>query len=486
MSPVAVRVQENGLLLVLLTGYVALMVLIAWMGKRRTHGVLDYYVGGRSLGGAALGLSFFATYASTNSYLGFSSQAYSYGAPWLLIVPAAVLLSWLSWRFIAPRLREATAALDSITLPDFIGYRFRSPTARWMASLMVIFSSLLYMTAIYKGIGHLLELLLEISYPAAMALVVVIVVLYTSVGGFHSVVRTDVVQGLIMVVAAVLLFRGFRQAAGNAGSLAALRSGESTARLFDWSASIPLGVLLGVVIASTIKFVVEPRQLSRFYALEGPAAARVGMWVSTVVFLIVFALLTPIGLLAHAIPMEVTDTDMIVPQLLVGDGVSGVQAFGAFTRAFLLLALMSAAMSSLDSVLLVVASTCQHDVVERFWTPPSEGARVWATRGYVVLLASVTAVLALRPMGGIVELTSFSGALYGACFFPAVVLGLYWQRGSGAAVMMSFVIGIVTLIGWRYTPLAGALHQIFPAMAFSTLSYVLIALLPGGDESAED
>ncbi len=151
------------------------------------------------MGGVAIGLSFFATYSSTNSFVGYAGQAYSYGAPWLLLAPSAVMFSLIAWLWIAPRLREFTASLNSVTIPDFIGFRFGSNRARVLAALITIFASLLYMTAVFKGIGNLLEVFLEIPYEVAILLVFLIVVAYTALGGFISVVRTDVVQGVLMI-----------------------------------------------------------------------------------------------------------------------------------------------------------------------------------------------------------------------------------------------------------------------------------------------
>ncbi len=184
---------SNWLVLLLLGIFIALMVHHAWVGKRRTRGLVDYYVGGRSMGGVALGLSFFATYSSTNSFVGYAGQAYSYGAPWLLLAPSAVMFSLIAWHWVAPRLREFTASLKSVTIPDFIGFRFGSNKARLLAALITIFASFLYMTAVFKGIGNLLEVFLDIPYGAAIFLVFLIVVAYTALGGFISVVRTDVV-----------------------------------------------------------------------------------------------------------------------------------------------------------------------------------------------------------------------------------------------------------------------------------------------------
>ena len=144
--------------------------------------------------------------------------------------------------------------------------------------------------------------------------------------------------------------------------------------------------------------------------------------------------------------------------------------------AFLLVAMVAAAMSSLDSVLLVTAATTERDIVGVFRPGRDEAAELRATRLWVGVFAAVTATVALEPPGGIVRLTAFSGSLYGACFFPAILFGLYWRRGGGAAVLASFAAGLLVLFGWRYVPFAELLHEVFPALALSTAAYVVVAL----------
>jgi len=417
-----------------------------------------------------LGLSFFATYSSTNSFVGFSGQAYEWGAPWLLLVPFIVTMSLFAWMVVAPRLRFFAEELDSVTIPDFIGFRFDSIAARVLAGVLVVFASLFYMTAVFKGIGNLLETFLQIPYKTSIGMIFVIVMLYTMVGGFISVVKTDAVQGVVMSVAAVLLFTGTVSAAGGIGALRSLSAAPETSHLFEWGGGVGVAVLLGTLFASTLKFAVEPRQLSRFYALDGPDALKKGALISTGTFAVVYLLLVPVGLYARKIiPAGLSDTDLVVPTLLADPDV-----FGPTVGAFLVVAMVAAAMSSLDSVLLVLASTVERDIVGVFKPPKSDAAAVRATRLYVALFAAITAVIALNPPGSIVTLTVLSGSIYGACFFPAVVLGLYWDGGNGPAAISSFLVGVVTLLVWPMTPLGGALHQVFPALFFSLALFWLL------------
>jgi sodium/pantothenate symporter len=278
-------------------------------------------------------------------------------------------------------------------------------------------------------------------------------------------------------MAAVLLFGGTVAAAGGPGALSEVRAQPGGEALFTWGGGVEIPLLIGTMVAGLVKFAVEPRQLSRFFALEGPKAIRTGMWVSSITFGVVFALLIPVGIYARRLfPTGIEDTDLVVPTLLS-------EVFGPGTSAFLLVAMVAAAMSSIDSVLLVMASTTERDVVAVLTPGRSEEREMSWTRGWVALFAFITMLISLDPPGGIVQLTAFSGALYGACFFPAVVLGLHWRRGNGTAVITSFAVGIVVLLGWDLVPGSDVLHEIFPAMVLSTAAYAALAVM--GEDGAD-
>ena len=228
------NLREYWLVHSLLLLYSVMLAHHAWTGNRQTKGLADYYVGGRNMGGWVIGLSFFATYASTNSFVGFSGRTYEWGLPWLLFIPTSVLFALFAWLVVAPRLRAFTAAMDSLTIPDFIGFRFNSTAARVLAALIVIIASFFYMTAVFKGIGNLLETFLHIPYRVSIVIVFFIVMLYTVIGGFISVVKTDAVQGVVMILAAVLLFTGTVGAAGGLGAISEVRTQPGGEALFHW------------------------------------------------------------------------------------------------------------------------------------------------------------------------------------------------------------------------------------------------------------
>ena len=448
----------------LFAAYTAMLVWHARAGMRAGGTAAGYFVGGRKLGGAAIGISFYATFASTNSYIGHAGKGYEYGAPWLTMAVLLVAFAWLSWRLVAPRMRRFAAAWGSLTVPDFLAKRFASEGVRKAAAAVVAFASLLYLVAVFKGAGNLLQAFLGIPYEAAVGVTLALIVGYTAIGGFLSVVRTDVVQGLLMVLGSVLIFGFVTAAAGGVGAIAELPRQPQTAHLFTFDAALPFVVLLGIALAGSLKLLVDPRQVTRFYGLKDERSVRVGVWVAVAGILVIQFCLFPIGLYAHLLLEGVTDTDLIVPRL-VAEGI----VFPPLVRDFLLVAILAAAMSSLDSVLLVAASVTARD----FGPVPADDRRlVRRTRIGVVSYAAIAAAVALRPPGGIVELTIFSGSLFAVCFVPTILLGLHWRRGTARAALAAFASGIGVLCGWVILGLDETLHEVFPALAASTTAYV--------------
>jgi SSS family transporter len=460
---------------VLLLAYTCILLYNAYLGSRASGGLEGFYVGGRNMGGVMIGISFFATFASTNSYIGHAGKGYAYGLPWLLMALSLVLFTFLSWRWVGPKLRRFAAHWDALTIPDFLGSRFVAQDRdssghplRIASAIVIVFASLLYLIAIFKGAGHLFQQFLDVPYETAVGITLVIVVLYTSIGGFVSVVRTDVVQGVLMVLGAVTIFYFVTDAAGGVGSITQLSERADTEFLFELNGGIPFLVLMGISLSGSLKLLVDPRQLSRFYALKDERAVRQGIWVAVIGLALVQFCIFPVGVYAHLIMQGVTDTDLIVPTL-----VSDPAVFPLWAGDFLIVAIMAAAMSSMDSVLLVAASTLYKNIIEPI--RHSRRQLQW-TRLAVVGFAVFAAGLALNPPGDIVEITIFSGSLYAVCFFPAVVLGLHWRRGSATAVLASMLVGISVLLAWIALGYRDAVHEVFPALLASLTVYVSVSL----------
>jgi SSS family transporter len=454
----------------LLVIYVSVLFHNAYVGNKAATGVGGYYVGNRQLGGTVVGISFFATFASTNTFIGHAGKGYDYGVAWFTMAVLLVIFSWISWRWIGPPLRRFAAAWDALTIPDYIRGRILSnnPDAErhpllLLSASVIVFASILYLLAIFKGAGHLFQIFLGVPYEVALGVTLLVVVLYTSIGGFVSVIRTDAIQGVLMLIGAMTIFYFVTQAAGGVTSVAQLTDMPTKEHLFDLNGAVPFAVLLGVSLSGALKLIVDPRQLSRFYGLKSDAEVKRGMWIAVLGMALILACMFPIGLYAHLILDNVTDTDLIVPRL-----VNDPAIFPFWVTDLLIVSIVSAAMSSMDSVLLVASSTLYKNIIAPFKAIENE---VRWSRAAVIGFACVSAFMALNPPGDIVGITIFSGSLYAVCFFPPVVFGLYGRIASARTTLMSMILGMSTLILWITLGLSSLLHEVFPALLMSASVY---------------
>ena len=247
-------------------------------------------------------------------------------------------------------------------------------------------------------------------------------------------------------------------------------SKPSRAHLFDLDAAIPFVVLVGIALAGSLKLLVDPRQVTRFYGLKDERSVRVGIWVAVVGLLVIQFCLFPLGLYAHFLLDGVAETDLGVPTLVNDPGV-----IPPLVGDFLVIAILAAAMSSLDSVLLVAASVTSRDLLGG--RRREDRTVVSHTRIGVATFAVVAAAVALNPPGGIVEITIFSGSLFAVCFVPTILFGLHWRRGSANAALAAFLVGVVVLIAWLAAGLGDVVHEVFPALFASTTAYVVVSLV---------
>ena len=454
----------------LLVIYVSALFYNAYVGNKAATGVGGYYVGNRQLGGTVVGISFFATFASTNTFIGHAGKGYEYGVAWFTLAVLLIIFSWASWRWIGPPLRRFAAEWDALTIPDYIRGRILGDTPnadrhplQMLSASVIVFASILYLLAIFKGAGHLFQIFLGVPYEVAVGVTLLVVVLYTSIGGFVSVVKTDAIQGVLMLMGAITIFYFVTRAAGGLTAVSQLTDMPTKQHLFDLNGALPFAVLLGISLSGALKLIVDPRQLSRFYGLKSEAEVKKGMWIAVLGLTLILACMFPIGLYAHLILENVSDTDLIVPTL-----VNDPDIFPFWVTDLLIVSVVSAAMSSMDSVLLVASSTLYKNLIAPFHHVKNE---VRWSRMAVIVLALIAALMALNPPGDIVGITIFSGSLYAVCFFPPVVFGLYNKVASARVVLTSMILGMSVLVIWISLGLSTLIHEVFPALLVSALVY---------------
>jgi len=189
---------------VYLLGMLALGV-VAW---RTTASLSDYILGGRRLGPAVTALSAGASDMSGWLLLGLPGAFYAAGLNQIWIVLGLLLGAWANWRFVAAPLRRASARLDdALTIPDYLEQRFAdgSRALRLVSALVILLFFTFYVSSGLVSGALLFEKSFGLPYQQALLAGAAVIVAYTFLGGYLAVSWTDFVQGLLMLLALVVM-----------------------------------------------------------------------------------------------------------------------------------------------------------------------------------------------------------------------------------------------------------------------------------------
>ncbi len=469
----------NQSLAVSLTFFVYLggMLAIGIWSYRRTQNLSDYVLGGRSLGAWPSALS--AGASDMSGWLLLGMPGYAYVAGWESIWMAAGLFigTYLNWLIVAPRLRVASAqANDSLTLPDYFSNRFSDPMLiRVIAACFILLFFTFYTSSGLVAGGKLFESVFGLDYHLAVTLGTIAVVSYTMFGGYLAVVWTDLIQGLLMVVALILVPLVFLVDIGETPN--AILAAKGAALLDPWTDAD--GELLGWIsivslLAWGLGYAGQPHILARFKGIkdhgEVPAARRIAAsW--TLLGLAGAFLVGVTGIGYFQSPLE--DPEMVF-MLLVQEAV-----FHPVIAGVLLAAILAAIMSTADSQLLVCSSVLAEDVFKSFVCPDaSHKTLVRVGRLAVLLIALIAWSLAQNPDSSVLSLVAYAWAGFGAAFGPAVILSLYWPRMNARGCLAGILVGGVTVVIWKQ--LGGGifeLYEIVPGFLCSAVAIIGVSLL---------
>lgn len=471
--------------------YLAVCVGIGWHFRRRaSRGVDEFYVAKRSVPGWVVSLAFFSTFASTNTYIGQAGQAFASGLSWAWVGVLWTVFCMVSWLLLGPRLRNQTVGLRSVTIPDYFDFRYKSPLSkptRVLSALTILFATLWYMAGIAKGCAHLLETVLGVPYGWGVAAILGFTCLYTVMGGMYSVLWTDAVQGLMMLGVAIVMAAIPFVYAGGIGPLFERISEVSHVSaegvpigdgLVTFGGLVSVTYILGIGLSVGMKQIAEPRCLVRFYSIDNAAGMRFAM-IWTPIFLgVSLVCVMGLGALVHGMADEqeaahlIRNTDEVVGFMLAKFDNSTVSAI-------CITGLFAAGMSSLASVMLIVGTAAVGDI-RNLWLPAEQRSTVRWTRVAIVAYSAVVLLLTIYPPAGVVELTSFSGAVFAAGFFPAIFGGLYLKWGTGHGAFWSMLVGMAATLAWRFgvrfsVPGMRDVHEIIPAFCVSLAVYLAVS-----------
>jgi SSS family solute:Na+ symporter len=412
-----------------------LAVLAVGAYSRKIKGLVDFHLAGRGITILPLIGTFCATIIGASSTMGMAGLGFKNGLPgaWWMLSGTAGLLVLAA--FFAGRVRET----GCYTLPELVG-TFYGQRARFAAALLIVISWIGVIAVQIQASGKVLGAVIGGDQILFMAVCASVFVLYTAHGGQSSVIRTDLVQLLIILAGMIVLFTRAWEAAGSE-----LLSGQS----FPTSPQMGGWDVLSMLAVVGSAYLVGPDMHSRMLSAHSPREARASAAISALVLIPLAFIITSLGIFAHGLYPAASPEDAI-PLLMTGLLSSALQGLVAA-------AMLAAFMSSADTSLMTATSIFTLDIFRKVFAKSGEQRLMLVSRISVAVIGLAALALAVS-MPGIIKILMIAYTIFTSGLLLPVIAGFYKERlgitSSGA--MGALAGGGITaiLFGQNY-PLMG-------------------------------
>ena len=474
--------ESSSAILITFIVYLALMLFIGFRAWKRTSNSEDYFLGGRTLGPWPAALSAGASDMSGWLLLGLPGYAFAAGFEAFWLAGGLLLGTWLNWLLMAKRLRVySEAAGNSVTLPEFFTNRFRdhSKMLQVVSAFFILLFFLFYTSSGLVAGGKLFETVFGIDYSIAVIVGTLCIISYTLFGGFLAVSWTDLIQGLLMAAALLIVPIIALQSGSSDQSLLTLLENHNPHLLNPWT-SADGEALTWIAILSLVAwgfgYFGQPHILARFAGIRSqsdvPTARRIAVIWSGLsmagAILVGLAGLTYLNDQGSALADGET-IFMVLVNAIFHPVIAGI----------LLAAILAAIMSTADSQLLVSSSALAEDFYKDILKKEATSEQVMLVgRLAVIAIALVALSLAFDPDSSVLGLVSYAWAGFGAAFGPALLISMFWKRMNRFGALAGIVVGGVTVVVWKQ--LSGGiydLYEIVPGILFASVAIVIISLI---------
>lgn len=476
--------------------YLLAMLLVGVYYSKKNANADDFYLGGRKLGPLVTAMSAEASDMSSYLLMGLPGLAYLTGVCDVFWTAAGLAVgTWLNWFLVARRLRRYSSNIGAMTVPDFFSRRWQDNKnlLNAIAAVVIIVFFVPYTASGFAACGKMFHSLFGVDYTVAMVVSALVIVLYTTMGGFLAASTTDLVQSIVMTVALlVVLVFGTVQAGGvgavaeNAESLAGYLSLTATYDPTTGTAAAygPLNIVS--TLAWGLGYFGMPHILLRFMAIEDEKKLVLSRRIATVWVVISMGVAVMIGIVGLAMSkvgaigvLEGSASENVLVQISALIAQHGVLA--ALVAGVVLAGILAATMSTADSQLLAAASSVSENIMREFLgVKLTEKQSLAAARLTVIGISLLGIYIARDPESSVFGIVSFAWAGFGGAFGAVMLCALFWRRSNRYGALAGMIAGGATVFIWKYLvrPLGGIwdIYELLPAFLLSLAACVVVSL----------
>ncbi|NCU16597.1 sodium:solute symporter family protein [Pallidibacillus pasinlerensis] len=454
--------------------YVVIATIVAFLSKSGKQTTMEsYFLSDRKLGGFVSTLSYSATTYSAFMLVGLAGLTYA-GGVGALGFELIYLMGVSLVAFFGPRFWFVGKKYGYVTPYEMLGDRYQSKSVSVIVAIASSLFLIPYSAVQLSGIGYLLAGMTDggISFTTGVLIATVLAIVFSYVAGIRSVAWTDALQALFMIVSAtaIVLFVVYRLG-GFSGFFGTLETELPDLLTVPGNGFFNIWTFLGLTIPWFFFSLSNPQVSQRLFMPDSLVSLR-KMILGFMIFGLIYTLVAIMWGFSSAIAFpDLEKADLATPTLLGSDLVPPALAL------IVMIGIMAAAISTIDSILLTLSSVFARDVYGNISKESSDKSQLLVGKIVIPIIAVLAYLFAQMEMNliAVLSVASSAGLLVTV---PALIGTFFWKRGTAAGVNASVIItGLLViyfeLSGYKPFGIASGLW----AISLSTIIFIVVSLM---------
>ena len=431
---------DTTIVLVTLIAYKIVLLAVGWWASRRVTTDSDFFIAGGGsglgLGAWTAGLSYAASTSSAWVLLGFTGIIFTQGAVGLWLVPGIFGGYFVTWFVMGPKLNAETAAKGHITIVDFITDGMTAKIKRatgLVCAALILFCFVFYISSQFQAAGNALNEVFGMGAAEAVLLGATVIVAYCLLGGFWAASVTDALQAGVMILACILVPMATVSAAGGIGAVIETLHATEHHDYFSFTNGAAgmagMGVAMGL-FGTGLGGLGQPQLLNRIMAVRTQSERKKAAAITIGWGVLVYSGLICLAFSGRALKVDTGGESLFfaAAQIYLPPVIAGV----------VIAAVLSAVMSTVDSLLLAAASAVSHDSGVQYSDPKQA---LLFGRLAMVGVAIIAVIMTLTLPKDIFTRVLFSWVALGAAFGPVVLVKCLGVKIRDMFVLAAIVAG---------------------------------------------
>ena len=429
----------------------ALLYISYWVQQqsseaRSSNFVKDYFIGGRSLGGFVLAMTTVATYSSVSTFVGGPGVAWQIGYGWLYMAIVQMVVIFLVMGVFGKKISLIAKDIDAVTVIDIIRARYKSDALANMAAIFIVAFFCATMVAQFVGAAKLFEAVTGYSYMTGLTMFGIIVVIYTTIGGFKGVAITDAICAIAMMIGMGILFYCLLDKAGGYSAIMAHFRANDPAMLEPLSrGKMPISLYISQWLLVGVCTLALPQSVVRSISYKDTKALRQAIIIGTIVIGVVTIIATWVGVLCKGVLTNPDlaayggSVDNIMPRTIIS-------VMSPFWAGVVIIGPIAATISTVSSLLLTSSSSIIKDVYMRHLEKSgkslsNEGVKRLSMI-FTILLGFGIYLISIAPPSVIWKINMFAFGGLETAFFWVMIFGLFWHKANSTGAICAMFGGV--------------------------------------------